>query len=188
MFQNNRKFLEYKYPLEEELERDILSNSKLFFGDNTIFIEAKRKLETKTMGGTIPDGFLFDLSDIDNPEFYIVEIEISSHDFYKHIFPQITKFFAFFKNNKSQSDLVEKIFSIVNSNVELKSEFKNYLIHREIYKFIKDVIENSQNILLIIDDQIDELPEIISTYTDTWGKTVKPLILRKFKNENEIII
>ena len=130
---------------------------------------------------------MFDLSDKDSPEFYLVENELSSHDFFNHIFPQITKFFAFYKNRQSQSDLVEKIFSIVNTEPNLKGEFKKFLGEREIFKFIKDTVENSQNILLIIDNDMDELPEIITTYSDTWGKMVKVMIFKKFVNREEYI-
>lgn len=170
IYQNNKKYSEYSYKNEIELEKEVIINSKLFFGKHTIYIDYKRRVEGKALGISIPDGFLFDMSDIDNPEFYLVENELSSHDFYNHIFPQITRFFAFFKNEKSQSELVEKIFSIVNVDIELKNEFKNYLKNREIYKFIKDVIDNSKNILLLIDGEKKELPEIIETYSDTWEK------------------
>lgn len=187
LFQNGRKFTEYQYTKENHLEDEVVNKSKLFFGSHSIYIDAKRKIEGKSLGGTIPDGFLFDLSDKDNPEFYLVEVELSTHDFYRHIFPQVTKFFAFFKNSKSQSELIEKIFSIVNTDLILKKEFKKYLGEKEIYKFIKDTIENSQNILLIMDNDKNELPEIISTYTDTWGKMVKTMILKKFVNGDESI-
>lgn len=187
LYKDKTKFTEYKYPKEKDLEEEIISNSKLYFGRDTIYIDAKRKLEAKALGGSIPDGFLFDLSDMANPNFYLVEIELATHDFYNHIFPQVTKFFAFYKNKKSQAELVEKIFSIVNTDVNLRRRFKKYLGEREIYKFIKDVIESSQNILLIMDGEKDELPEIIDTYTDTWGKLVRVLILKKFINNNEII-
>ena len=33
--------------------------------------------------GTVPDAFLIDLKDIDNSEFYLVEIELSTDDFFK---------------------------------------------------------------------------------------------------------
>lgn len=56
---------------------------------------------------------------------------------------------------------------------------------KEIYKFIKDVIDDSQNILLIIDGEKNELPEIMDTYSDTWGKMVKLLMIRKFSNEED---
>lgn len=187
IFYQNNKYQEYQFKSEEEFESDIVNNSRSFFGNNTIFINTKKKIDSKYIGGSVPDGFLFDLTDIDNPEFYLVEVELEKHDFYKHIFPQVTKFFAFYKNPKSQADFVEKIFSIINSDNSLKRQFKKYLGEKEIYKFLKDIIENSQNILLIIDDEKDELPEILDTYTDTWGKMVRLLILKKFYFNDDFI-
>jgi len=184
---NNTKYSQYRYSIEDEFEKEIKSNTKNFFGKNAIYIETKTKIDSKELGGSIPDGFLFDLSDMDKPNFYLVEVELASHDFYRHIFPQITKFFAFFKSSRNRIKLVEKIFAIVNANNILKKEFKKYLGEREIYKFIKDVIDDSQNILLIIDGEKSELPEIIDTYTDTWGKMVKLLIIRKFSFKDEHI-
>jgi hypothetical protein len=176
----NAKFQEFRYDREESFEKEIIVKSKCLFGDKAIYIDAKRRIESKALGSAIPDGFLFDLSEKDNPEFYIVEVELASHDFYKHIFPQITKFFAFFRNTQNQSDLVEKIFSIINNDPELKREFKKHIGELEIYKFIKDLVDGSQNILLILDGEKVELPEIMDTYSDTWGKMVKVLKLRKF--------
>src|SRR6185437_4085855 len=158
---------------ESDFEKDVVANAKIFFGPATIYIDAKRKIETKSLGNSIPDGFLFDLSDKNNPEFYLVVVELAKHDFFNHIFPQITKFFGFYKNPKSQNDLVDKIFKIITGDINLKKEFKKYLGEIEIYKFIKDTIESSQNILIIIDGEKKEMPEIIETYTDTLGKMVK---------------
>jgi len=157
---------------------------------DTIFIYTKRKLKGVVLGATIPDGFLFDLTDLENPEFYLVEVELQKHDFYKHIFPQITKFFGFFRSPASQNDLVEKLFSIINSEAALRSEFKKFLGDQEIFKFLKDkdICEDSQNILLVIDGDKVELPEIINTYTDTWGKLVRILKVKKFANENESLL
>jgi predicted transport protein len=187
VFSNNKIFTQFQFEKEVDFESEVVTNSKFFFGNNSIYIDAKRKIETKNLGGSIPDGFLFDLSDKQNPEFYIVEVELAKHDFYNHIFPQITKFFAFYKNTKSQNDLIEKIFTYVNNDLELKREFKKYLGENEVYKFIKDTIEKSQNILLIIDGEKKELPEIMETYTDTWGKIVKLILIKKFSNNGEQI-
>jgi predicted transport protein len=187
VFQNNKIYNEFQFTLETDFEREVVENSKLFFGVSSIYIDAKKKIETKNLGNSIPDGFLFDLTDKDNPEFYLVEVELAKHDFFKHIFPQITKFFGFFKNSKSQADLVEKIFTIINNDNDLKREFKKHLADREIYKFIKDTVEQSQNILLIIDGDKKEMPEIIETYTDTWGKMVKHILIKKFVNHSDTI-
>jgi predicted transport protein len=187
LFLNNKVYSEFQFDREADFEREIVANSKLFFGTGSIYIDAKKKIETKSLGNSIPDGFLFDLADKDNPEFYLVEAELASHDFFRHIFPQVTKFFGFFKNSKSQADLVEKIFTIINNDTDLRREFKKHLGDREIYKFIKDTIERSQNILLIIDGDKKEMPEIIETYTDTWGKMVKHILIKKFVNNGDTI-
>ena len=112
------------------------------------------------------------------PEEKIAKLE--KHDFYKHIFPQITKFFAFFKNSTSRNNLIEKLFHFIKSNELLEQEFKEYLGKKEIYKALKDIIENSQNILLIIDENKPELQEVFETYTDTWDKIVKVEILKQY--------
>jgi predicted transport protein len=69
---------------------------------------------------------------------------------------------------------------VINTDDGLKNEFKQYLGPQEVYKFLSDIIESSQNILLIADGRVDELPEITETYTDTWGKMVRYLEVRKF--------
>lgn len=187
LFTNNKTYSQFQFDKEADFEREVVLSSKQFFGTNSIYIDAKRKIETKSLGNSIPDGFLFDLSDKDNPEFYIVEVELAKHDFYNHIFPQITKFFGFYKNPKSQNDLVEKIFSFITNDSDIKKEFKKYLGEKEIYKFIKDTIERSQNILLVIDGDKKELPEIMETYSDTWGKMVKLILIKKFFNNGDTI-
>lgn len=124
---SGRRFLESKYLNEKEFEEEVVSNSKLFFGRSTVFINAKKKIESKSLGGAVPDAFFFDFADPSDPQFYIVEVELSEHSFYNHIFPQITKFFAFFNNTKLQKSLVDKLFSVVNTDDGLKNEFKKHL-------------------------------------------------------------
>ncbi|MDB5276361.1 MAG: hypothetical protein JWR61_1316 [Ferruginibacter sp.] len=187
VFSNNKIYNEFPFDREADFEKEVVNNSKLFFGPKSIYIDAKKKIETKSLGNSIPDGFLFDMSDITSPEFYIVEVELVRHDFYNHIFPQITKFFSFYRNHKSQIDLAEKIYTVINNDPSLKAAFKTFLGEQEIYKFLKDTIQHSQNILLIIDGDKKELPEIMDTYGDTWGKMVKLLLVKKFANGGDII-
>ncbi|MCU0457658.1 MAG: DUF5655 domain-containing protein [Bacteroidales bacterium] len=187
IFANSKPYIEFQFNTEAEFEKEVVIHSKLFFGANTIYIDTKRKIESKGLGNSIPDGFLIDLTDIENPEFYLVEVELAKHPFYSHIFPQITKFFGFYKNSKSLNDLVEYIFSIISQNADLKREFKLILGDREIYKFLKDLIEQSQNILLVIDGEKKEVPEIMETYSDTWGKMVKLMYLKKYYHNGDFI-
>jgi len=180
LLQNGKKYMEEKFKLEDDFEKEIIDSYKQIFGNDSIYIDAKKKIGTDALGETIPDGFLFNMVDPDNRDFYLVEFELEKHDFFKHIFPQVTKFFAFFKNSKKQKALVEKLFAAINTDASLKSQFKKYLGEKEIYKFLNDIIDSSQNILLVIDGDKPELPEITDTYSDTWGKMVKILVARKY--------
>ena len=173
IYQNGIRYSEKSYKLEADFEKLVVANSKVFFGENTIFVDAKKKIDNNSLGGVIPDGFLFDFSDKKNIEFYLVEVELVKHSFFNHIFPQITKFFAFFKNPVSQGKLIEKLYSIFENDEELRKQLKSKIGKKEIFKFLKDTIENSRNILLIIDGEKKELPEITETYTDTWGGNCK---------------
>ena len=154
---NGKKLLEKQFSSEKEFEDDMVSSSKILFGKNTIYINAKKKIEAKALGGTVPDGFFFDFNDPNDPQFYIVEVEMVEHDFFRHIFPQVTKFFAFYKNSKSQKLLVDQIFTLINIDDALKGEFKKFFGIHEIYKFISDIIISSQNILLIANGRFKEL-------------------------------
>jgi predicted transport protein len=187
VYKEQKRFIEAEIKIEKNLEDDVVNNAKLFFGKDSIYIDAKKKLDSKSLGGCIPDGFLFDLSDKENPAFYIVEVELAKHDFYGHIFPQFTKFFGFYKISNNKGDLVDKLFGIINNDENLKKEFKKYLQEKEIYKFVKDLIDESQNILLLIDGEKSELPDVMNTYNDTWGKFVKIIVLKKFVSSNETL-
>lgn len=187
IYMDGNRFIETEFLIEEEFEKMVKENSKILFGSKTIYFDLKNKIDSKSLGSSIPDGFLFDFKDRENPEFYLVEVELEKHDFYKHIFPQITKFFAFFKNPKSRNDLIDKLFHFIKSNEKLEKEFKEYLGKKEIYKAIKDIIENSQNILLIINDNKPELQEVFETYTDTWDKMVKVEVLKQYKANKKTI-
>ena len=184
LYKQGIRYSEKEYKKESDIEELVVQNSKTLFGNNSVYVDAKKKIDNASFGGVIPDGFLFDLTDPKNPEFYIVEVELSKHSFFNHIFPQTTKYFAFFKNPDSQGKLTEKLYEIFDKDDQLKKELKSKIGNKEIFKFLKDTIENSQNILIVIDNEKPEFTEIIETYTDTWGKMVRIAILKEYHQPN----
>jgi hypothetical protein len=63
IYQNGQRYSEKQYKLEADFERLVVENSKTFFGEKTIFVDTKKKIDNDSFGGVIPDGFLFDFSD-----------------------------------------------------------------------------------------------------------------------------
>jgi len=185
---NGENFEQVFYNKEDAFEQLIVQNAETIFGNQAIYIDTKKKVNTSSLGGTIPDGFLIDLSDSDDPQFYLVEIELQSHDFFKHIFPQITRFFAFYRDSKQRHKLIETLFELFQQDSALTKKLKNSIGTNEIYKFLKDTIDSSQNILIVIDGAKSEFEEIINTYTDTWGKMVSIQIVNHFKRNTDNIL
>lgn len=186
IYLNNKKCSVNRFSKENDLESLVIENHKLLFGERTIFIK-KSKIRTEELGDSIPDGFLFDLKDTNNPQIYLVEVELIQHDFYKHIFPQITKFIAFFSNAESRKKLIENLFKSIKYNESLEREFKRYLGAKEMFKAITDAVENSQNILLILDGEKPEIREAKKAYAE-WDRLVKVQILSLYRKNRETIL
>jgi hypothetical protein len=187
IFTQKKRIPEVVFNFEKDFEKEIFDNYKLLFGNQTILIDAKRKISSKEIGATIPDGFLFDLSDKNEPKFYLIEVELKKHSFWNHIVPQITKFFGFYKNQEQRLELPKKLYEIITSDDKLKSDFTKLIGDQEIFKFLVDVIDSNQNILIIIDGFKTEFSEIFEIHEDTWGEMVKVITMKKYSDDVETI-
>jgi hypothetical protein len=185
IFMDGRKFAESEFSSEEVFEKIVKAQSKTLFGTKTIYCDIKSKIDTRFSGSTIPDGFLFDFKNEKNPDFYLVEVELQKHDFEGHILPQINRFFNSLNYLAGRNKLVDSLFSFVNSNSEVEQEFRQYLGMKEIYKALKDIIEKSQNILLVLDDIKPELQETLERSID-W-KNVKVEVLKQYTADGKTI-
>jgi hypothetical protein len=189
VYTNKKKYKEIVFEQESEFEEVIFKNSATLFGNSSILVNIKRKIDSGELGRAVPDGFLFNFSDINNPKFYIVEVELASHDFYKHIFPQITKFFSFIKSDSAdQTKLIDTLYRVIEQDHSLRRKFDVFLQAKELFKFLKDVIENSGEILLLIDREKIEIKSIVQTYKDTWGKYVSLIICKVFEHDKDHLI
>ena len=45
LFSNNKIFHQFQFSLESDFEKEVVFNSKQFFGSNSIYIDAKRKIQ-----------------------------------------------------------------------------------------------------------------------------------------------
>jgi hypothetical protein len=187
LFQNGKKYQECKYDLKDQIETDILKNSKTIFGENTIYVYARGKLGPVASDEISPAGFLFELSDKHNPRLHLVEVGISRYDFHSHIFPRITKLIVMLKDVEARSKLVDRFFSLSISSEDLRDKLENYVDDRSIHELIEDISESSINILLIIDGQKKEVFEASVAYPDTWIKMIRVFFLKKFVHEEESI-
>ncbi|MBA7491018.1 hypothetical protein ES702_01562 [subsurface metagenome] len=133
---------------ENDVERILEEHVEELFGRGSILF-SKEKLTSLARISSIPDGFVINF--LQN-EFYIVEVELSSHSF-NHFIAQFSKFPSGFKNTRDR--IRKNIYKQINKSPQTKLRVKEMIgKDKEISAFIDEVIPSSSPKLVIVIDEI----------------------------------
>lgn len=162
---DNEVYLYKEYKFEKELESLVVKNYQQVFGQNTVYIDIKKKIGNDIV--TIPDGYMIDFSFNKSPKLYIIENELAIHDPYKHIGTQVLKFAISYKD--SGRKIKRFILDFLNHNeerykfVEKKCSDNGF---RNIDAFLEALIYDTPIAAIIIIDQTsDELNKVLNQLT-----------------------
>ncbi len=150
------KYNLYEYKKEAELEKMIIEYCKDIFGENSLYFD-KQKIETKAGIKGIPDGFVISL---DLKKWYILEIELASHDLYQHIVPQVTKFHKAYQSSDTRKKISRALYDNIKENPRKKTMLELIGITGEQYKFLSDLIDSTPQIVIFIDHKTQEAEEV----------------------------
>jgi hypothetical protein len=146
-------------PNEELLESAIKEHSKEIFGSNSIYLDLKHKLQGSDIAG-IPDAYVITL---DPDKLWIVEVELSTHNVYEHIMPQLGKFLSGLKKPATRDRLRDLLYH----EIEKQSDFKKAISQKgEIFRFVSNLVANTPEIAVIIDrlaPGLEDLDNVIGT-------------------------
>ncbi|MEJ8553094.1 hypothetical protein [Tepidibacter sp. Z1-5] len=163
---NNKEFVYYEYEYENEFEEDVVENSKKIFGNQSIYIDIKKRIgQDKIL--SIPDGYLLDFSFINQPKLYIIENELAVHDPYRHIGQQILKFAISYKasGRKIKKILLEEIQK-QEEDLKLVEEVIRKSGYRNIDNLIEEIVfDREVGCIVVIDKNSDELENVLSQLT-----------------------
>jgi hypothetical protein len=162
---NDTIYLPYNYASEKEFEQLIVQLADHVFGKNTIYIDIKKRIGDSII--TIPDGYLIDFSFPSDPRLYIIEVELSRHDPYKHIGSQLLKFAISYKasGRKIKAFLLEHLMSdpLLINKVEKGLKAAG---HRNIDDLLESIIyEKPVASIVVIDELTEELENVLSQLT-----------------------
>jgi len=160
----DKAYHEHRFEIESELEDAILTVAPALFGENRLYLDAKRRIGTKGRTRNIPDGYLLDLSSAKDPRLFVVENELAKHDPLRHIAVQILEFSLSFEASPQLVKTIVKDALGIRTDLLARCEgyaqkngFENvdYLLERMIYG------NNRFNALLIIDDLDEDLEKLL---------------------------
>lgn len=154
------------WDLEEEFEKEVMSHCRELFGEESIYLDIKRRIGKGDIL-SIPDGYLIDFSFKNDPQLYIVENELSTHDPFAHIGQQLLKFAISYKasGRKIKEFLLDDIVKDAVQKSFIDDKLKSLNI-RNIDAFLESLIFDKPIGAIIVIDQItDDLTNVVNQLT-----------------------
>lgn len=169
-----------QFKTEEEVEKVVVDNFKLLFGDYSILLP-KFLIRTSGGKGTIPDGIIIDFK---GSRWFIMEVERGVHDTWGHITKQIGKQFVAVMNPDMKNKITELCIAEIGKQKEfsklLESDLKIQQIR--IHGYVQEILEKKPIISLPIDFSPSDL--------EVWAKQFNVQIqhIEKYMNgKGEVI-
>jgi hypothetical protein len=148
-----------QYDTEQEFERAIVAHVKDIFGERRIYLDCKRRIGAKDGKQSVPDAYLIDVSSPSDPQLYVVENEISSHDLFKHIGVQLLQFSVSFA--QAGRTIKQILFDEVSADPNAKARCEKYAQEggfRNLDHFLESLVHDKEfRALVIIDEETDDL-------------------------------
>ena len=151
-----------EYQLEKDFEQDVVANYRHIFGNDTIYIDIKKKIGDNIV--TIPDGYLLDFTFSNTPRLYIIENELSVHDAYKHIGTQLLKFAVSYKQSRLKiKQYILDYLSKLPTNMTFIESKASEMGYRNIDAMLESMIyRDTVDAIVIIDNSSAELENVLS--------------------------
>lgn len=161
--------VEKRFRSEEELEELVIENKKILFGEETFLLRLKNESET------VPTHFLLDVSNIQRPRFYILDFFQAKQDFYKDVFPRVTRFFIYL----NQEENLVRLLDLMSKDKAIIKELRPLAGEQDYSAYLKVAFAGIPPVLLIVDKELKELPEVWEMYPEKW-EGVKTIVVQKY--------
>lgn len=188
LWNKNNKYIEIPYEKESELEEAVNEVKEALFGSSRIYLDDKRKIGKKGGTNNLPDGYLIDLTNSQDPKIFVVENDLSSHQHLKHIAVQILEFSLSFETSKIKvKNIIKKMLYKRATEWKKCEEFAKQNGYENVDYLLESIIhkKNSFNALLIIDELGEELETVLIS---RFKFPVEVITLKRYKNQNNEVL
>lgn len=188
LWNKNNRYIEIPYERESELEEVVNEVKEALFGSTRIYLDDKKKIGKKGRTNNLPDGYLIDLTNSQDPKIFVVENDLSSHQHLKHIAVQILEFSLSFETSKVKvKNVIKEMLHKRKSEWTKCEDFAKRNGYENVDYLLESIIhkKDSFNALLIIDELGEELETVLIS---RFKFPVEVTTLKRFKNQNGEIL
>ena len=180
-------------PSESEMEKDFEKIYREIFGEGALYIPIRKRIGSRIK--KVTDGVMLHLDEKGHPSFWIVEIELATHDPESHIQSQVLGFLRALKDEKS----IRILLNIVHEHLESAGlgdadfDWATDFFHEpsikvhprplQPYQYLDSLLHKKAGVIIVIDEVRPELEEIVETISEK-GQ-VRVVEFRSFKRNQE---
>lgn len=182
LWNQNETYTLQPYKKESELEEAVNIVSDQLFGPDRIYLDDKRKIGAKGKTNNLPDGYLIDLTDHNEPKIFVVENDLASHQHLKHIAVQILEFSLSYESSKVKvKNVIKEALQKIKSSWSKCEAFAKKNGYENVDYLLESIIhkKDSFNAMLIIDELSEELETVLIS---RFRFPVEILTLKRFKS------
>ncbi len=188
LWNKDNKYKELPYEKESELEDAVNEVKGTLFGSDRIYLDDKKKIGKKGRTNNLPDGYLIDLTNNQEPKIFVVENDLASHQHLKHIAVQILEFSLSFETSKVKvKNIIKEMLQKRKPEWDKCEQYAKKNGYENVDYLLESIIhkKDSFNALLIIDELGEELETVLIS---RFKFPVEVTTLKRFKNQKEEIL
>jgi len=182
------KYLEIPYEKESELEEAVNEVKEALFGTSRIYLDDKKKIGKRGRTNNLPDGYLIDLMNNQEPKIFVVENDLSSHQHLKHIAVQILEFSLSFESSKVKvKNIIKQMLQKRKKDWNKCEKYAKKNGYDNVEFLLESIIQKKEsfNALLIIDELSEELETVLIS---KFKFPVEVITLKRYKNQSGKIL
>ncbi len=183
LWNKDNRYIEIPFEKESELEDAVNDVKDALFGSTRIYLDDKKKIGKKGGTNNLPDGYLIDLTNSQEPKIFVVENDLSSHQHLKHIAVQILEFSLSFETSKvKMKNIIKEMLQKRKHEWTKCEDFAKKNGYENVDYLLESIIhkKDSFNALLIIDELGDELETVLIS---RFKFPVEVITLKRLKNQ-----
>jgi len=159
-------FKPYEYQREEELESRVTRLVEFVFGPEALYFNIQQRVASMARKINVTDGVLLELKkDGDGPRLWLVEYELSSHDLYRHVQPQILGFIRSLRSSQTLREVQLALYEEIRADERKEKAFREFLGPTEdAFYFLDRVLHKRCGVVIVIDEVSPQLAEICEDF------------------------
>ena len=162
---DNEIFNLTEYQREDELESRVSKLVEFVFGPKVLYFDIRQRVASKARRVNVTDAVLLELKEEGKSKLWLVEYELSAHDLYRHVQPQIMGFIRSLRNPQTLREVQLSLYEEIQADAMKEKTFQDFLgSDSDMFFFLDRVLHRRCGVIIVVDEVTPQLMEICEDF------------------------